>query len=650
MFRRLRHRLKFRHCLALVVIAAAAVSAPRIWRARFVTERRAALHLRRAEHHLASREFDGAREEFRAALRLQPANAEARRQLAETELTAGNWELAFVEIESLTAAHPEDAEAGIRLAELMVKLGFLEAPEAALDRVIDAAPARADARGLRGEIRFRLGRYFGAMSDAEAAVAAAPASPAAWRLLVRSTARSRGADAGIEAAQRGLAAVGRVPELVLPLAGLLTAAGRVQEASDFLAGMDGGSGQPGAAPADQVARVRTRLRAGDPAGARKMLLEMTEPELGPLPAAPRRLRPDAESEAGSLGAWTREHWPGRLAQLRHALEAQLRQKNWVEAQRIADAARRTYPETAFAAFLAGILEVSRDNADAAEAHFLEALALAPRFPTVVAALAKTWARHHGAAGAGDRLMQLAEGDPGFSSARSIAARAYLEARDPAHAEAALRRGLELQPDSPAPYQQLADHYLGLDRTPEALGDCEQGLNRFPGDIALRLTLAQINASLGRLPEAARAYQAVLSARPDRDLVAYRLAMLLASQDQGAALDRRAAQILDELQGDLPSDPMLLDVLGWLHFRAGDARKARQLLTAVVKDVPEEPRPHVHLAAVYLHEHEPDLARKELNAALASGRPFAERLDVLRMLRSDAGSGTRGSATIAPVRH
>ena len=368
----------------------------------------------------------------------------------------------------------------------------------------------------------------------------------------------------------------------------------------------------------------------------------------PAPAAPQRARAGAQIEVGGLGAWMREAWPGRLGELREKLDAQLRQKDWTGAKRLVDAARLQYPDSVFAPYLAGILELARDDADGAERFLSEALTAAPRNPTVVAALARAWSQKKSAAFAGEKLLQLAERDRSFDLARYLSARAYVEARDPIHAESALKRGLELQPDSPVPYQHLADYYFGLDRTPEALDICAQGLGRFPGNVALGLMLAQISASLGRIGDAARAYETVLSARPDLDIIAYRLAMLLASQDKDVALWRRAVQILGDLHDDKPSDPMLVDVLGWLYYRAGDARRARELLTAAVKDVPEEPRPHFHLASVYAHEQKRDLARKELDAALGSGRPFAERLEVLRMLRDEPGSRTGANAAIAPA--
>ena len=137
----------------------------------------------------------------------------------------------------------------------------------------------------------------------------------------------------------------------------------------------------------------------------------------------------------------REHWPGRLAQMRQALELQLRQQSWSDAQRVVDSARRAYPDTAFAAFLGGILELARGNPDAAETQLSESLAASPRSPVILAALAKTWSRRKGASFAGDQALRVAERDPAFAFARYLAARAYMDGHDPARAEAALKGGL-----------------------------------------------------------------------------------------------------------------------------------------------------------------------------------------------------------------
>jgi predicted Zn-dependent protease len=699
-------RLRLQGWIVLCVVLAAVLGLSQLWRSRFVMERRAAFKLERAQAHLASGEFDRGRAAFRAALRLEPGNGEARRQLAAVELRLGQWELAFLEFQSLTDLHPEDPDGWIGLANLMVKSGLLEAPEAALDKAIAVAPNRAEVRLLRGGIRFRLGRYYGAQLDAQAALAEAPKDAASWVLLVQSTARSNGPDAGIEAARRGIAAIGQDPALLLPLSHLLSERGRGREAVKLLEQLAAASGSESARNA-QLALAGIELRAGDRDAARKqldallvqrpadeealalralidargghvepsleqlnaalellptsrtlrvvharlqaarndsvavaaLLAEMTGRDLGPAPAPPSRLRGETQTDRGNIAALSRERWPGRLAEMRQAVEVQLRQQNWTEAQRIVEFARRTYPDTTFGPWLAGILELARGNADKAEKYLYEAIAVAPRSPTVIAGLAKTWSRKKGAAFAGEQLMLLAERDPPFAFARYMAARAYVDARHPTQAEAALRRGLELQPDSPVPYQHLVDHYLELDRTAEALGICRQGLDRFPQDLDLQMMLAQISARLGKAHDAIRIYDDIRSRRPDLDLVDYKLAMLLASQDKDETLWQRSLQIVHHLRADRPSDPLLLDTLGWVHYRAQDTRRASELLQAAVKGAPDEPSLHFHLAAVYAREKRMDLARQELKAALDSNRPFPERLDALRLLRDYGGASS-----------
>jgi len=78
-------RLKLLGWIALGLIAAALLGS-QVLPIPFVTERRAAFNLEQAQAHLASGDFEQAKTEFRAVLRLQPANREARRQLAALKL------------------------------------------------------------------------------------------------------------------------------------------------------------------------------------------------------------------------------------------------------------------------------------------------------------------------------------------------------------------------------------------------------------------------------------------------------------------------------------------------------------------------------------------------------------------------------------
>jgi predicted Zn-dependent protease len=544
---------------------------------RFVAERRSELHLRRARAAVAARAYDEARSEFRSALRLSPGDLAARRELAAMELGLGRTELAFVEYQSLTEMHPEEPAGWIRVAELMRRSGLLEAPEAALDKAIEAAPRNAEAHLARGQIRFRLGRYRGAVDDARAAVDADPANADAWQLLVTATARAEGPSAGVEIARQA----------------------------------------PGT--------VSSRLDLA------------TDSTLAAPPAPPRRLRPDAQIDRGNLGAWTREYWPGRMGEIRKSFEAQLQKRDWTEAQRLVDAASSEFPGSAFGPFLAGLLALHRGDLEQAGPLLSAALEIAPRSPVLVATLGRVWSAKGGAAFAAGQLMTLASRDPKLSLARYMAARAYVEAGDPIRAEAALRRGLELQPDSPVPYQHLTDYEFGIDRVPEGLEVAREGVARFPQATDLQMMLGQIEAALGQRRPAIQTYETLLSRRPDLDLARYRLAVLLAPQSD-PALRARFLQTLALLRNDRPSDPQLLDALGWMQHQAGHDAEARVLLETAVEHSPDDPSARFHLGSVLLALGDTTRGRQELQRAVDSPRQFPERLEAMRLVQQEPPRG------------
>jgi predicted Zn-dependent protease len=698
------HRLGRRTWILLVFLTASSAGVFALARSGILAELRARHIARRGERLLSGNELAEARVNLRQALRLDPDMPAIRQRLAALERRLGDWELAFLEYQTMTEMHPEDPEGWLGLADLMVRSGLLSAPEAVLDSAIEADPRRADAHRMRASVRFELGRYRGASRDAELALAADPTDVASWGLLVLSTARSRGPAAGLEAVTRAIKSVGPKPPLVRAQAWLLADVGRAPEALTLLdqqiqtgdnpawhrtlARVQARSGNLQAArtqvdlvlsraPADEemqglrgvldaaeghVERAVANLEEASRRAPRAQLLadlrgelqaagndrkkiddivaRTLARELGPPPAPADRVRAEAWMNSADPGVLTREHWPGRLAQIRKTLEGRLRQQDWAGAEGILSSVRLKYPGTAFAAFLEGIVELARGRSEEARNQLLASLRASPRSPVVLGALAKAWSREKGAVYAGDQLMRLVEGDPGFALARYLASRAYLDGREPGRAEAALQRGLRNDPASIPTYRHLALFYLEVDRAADAADVCRRGLEHFPQAVSLQTMLADLELRLGRPEEARRLYEQLLAHRPDLDLLEYRLAELVASEDRQSGSSHRSAKLLDDLGADRPSDPVLLDQLGWLAASAGETARARELLEASVRAAPDEPTPRFHLATVYARESKMDLSRRELEAALGSGRPFPERVEALRLLKDSSPKETR----------
>jgi len=306
----------------------------------------------------------------------------------------------------------------------------------------------------------------------------------------------------------------------------------------------------------------------------------------------------------------------------------------------ASQARISYPSTMLGPWLEGLTALGQGKLELAEEKLQEALRLSPRSHRVITNLAALWSRQRGPAESGDRLVRIAERDEGFDYPLSIAARAYLEAGQPALAEATVRRELNRRKGSAAPYRDLAQLFLDLDRASDALVVCEDGLGRFPDDARLQLQRGHGSALLGDREAAIRSYERVLLSRPDDDRTAAELARLLAVARRDGTSRLRALQLVRDLELDSPSDPEVLDAMGTVQLQlAGDATRARALFEAAVKLAPDQAGIRYHLATAWLKLGEAGAARREVRAALQSGHPFDQEFEARQLLR-ELGDNTR----------
>jgi tetratricopeptide (TPR) repeat protein len=527
-------------------------------------------HFTRAQEQLASAREDAAAMELNTVLQRDPRHRDARRLLAQLELRRGRIEPAFLHLQSYTDMFPEDADGWTALAELRNKAGQLEEAEAALTHAIEWNPQRASLRAQRAGFRFRIGRHHGALIDAELAVQRDARDVEAWIVLCREVSRFRGREAAADAVRKAVAAAGSDPRLLA------------------------------------ILREPSPAAEEDPRS----------------PAARPRSTRQAES------------WPGQLASTIREFLAEIRNRSWSSARRVGHTARQSYPGTMLGPWLEGIAALSEGDLQIAEERFLEALEVSPRSHRAITNLVALWSKRYGAASAGDRLVRTADRDPGFTYPLPIAAQAYLEAAQPAQAEATVRRMFSALPASPLPYRELARFFLLVDRGSEAVSTCADGLARFPGDAELHLLQARGFLVLGDRKAAIRAYEEAVSARPDDQIAAAQLAHILVVAREDESSRARALELVRKLEFDHPSDPEVLTAMGVTALKTGnDPRRARQWLLAAKDLAPEEPSLRFHLALAYSRSGEIGLARQELGEALKSGRTFDEEPEARRLAQA-----------------
>ena len=184
---------------------------------------------------------------------------------------------------------------------------------------------------------------------------------------------------------------------------------------------------------------------------------------------------------------------------------------------------------------------------------------------------------------------------------------------------------------------LSSLYLRTGATEAALQTLEAARRRSPEDPRVPFQQAIIYERVGRADEARQAYEAVLRLNQDQPVVKNNLAWLLASAEEPSPEDLdRAVELAREAEKALPSNPSVLDTLGWVMLKKDIPSAAISLFNEALASLPAT-QPlrgtvRYHLAQAYERNGETDRAIAELTRALDEVPGFGEREATEEMLR------------------
>ena len=148
---------------------------------------------------------------------------------------------------------------------------------------------------------------------------------------------------------------------------------------------------------------------------------------------------------------------------------------------------------------------------------------------------------------------------------------------------------------------------------------KRGIEATGGSPLLVTGLATYLEQSGDLDAAIAEYERELVAKPDSDLVANNLAMLLVEYRDDEESWMRARALTASLRNS--EHPAYLDTIGWVEYKLGAYEQALLFLDKAVARAPEANLMHYHLGMAYFASGNAVSAREHLSRALESNVAF-----------------------------
>jgi Flp pilus assembly protein TadD len=209
-------------------------------------------------------------------------------------------------------------------------------------------------------------------------------------------------------------------------------------------------------------------------------------------------------------------------------------------------------------------------------------------------------------GAAPLLERAAARDPDDDAVAAALARGYLDAGDDEAARPALDRWCRLRPDDPEPFR-LRMALLRKEKSfTVAQTDGLRLLALGDGDDDLVLTVARLSAAAGDYEKAEELSRRVLQSDPKR----FDARSLLAQALRERGRKQQAAELLDELLKEKPTDPTTMMTRGSLAVEMGEYGRAIPLLEGVLLRDPSRQRTaRAQLVIAYAQAGRADDARR-----------------------------------------
>lgn len=299
---------------------------------------------------------------------------------------------------------------------------------------------------------------------------------------------------------------------------------------------------------------------------------------------------------------------------------------------------KNFPNSATVQTAAGMVASMKNDVAGARAAYSRALAADPTSYQALAGLltAEMQGKQFGNA---KSLIekQLAE-RPNDPNVLMMAAQTYNAIGDAFEMEKALKKTVEVDPQSLQAYAMLGKMYYQQGRLDLARRELETYANRAPNSVPANTMLGTILQLQGKTDEAKARYNKALQVDPRAAVAANNLAWIDANSNGNLDV---ALQLAQTAKSRLPNRHEVDDTLGWIYYKKGLTSQAVESLQVSVQRQPDNPSYNYHLALALHKTGNTADAKKHLEKALKSNAKFEGAEDARKLLDSlNSGANER----------
>ena len=291
------------------------------------------------------------------------------------------------------------------------------------------------------------------------------------------------------------------------------------------------------------------------------------------------------------------------------------------------------PGSATVQTAAGMLATIKRDSEGAKRAYTRALEADPRSYQALAGLltAEMSGKKFGSAKSliEKQLAQM----PNDPNVLLMAAQTYSAMGDAFETEKALKKTVEIDPQSLQAYAMLGKMYYQQGRLDLARKELEGFVTRAPKSVPANTMLGTILELQGKKDEAKQRYNTALQVDPRAAVAANNLAWINATTDGNLDM---ALQLAQTAKSQLPNRHEVDDTLGWIYYKKGLSTLAIESLNASATRQPDNPSYNYHLALAHHQNGDKEQARKLLEKALKANANFEGAAEAKKLLESIKG--------------